>query len=43
MRVGGNELDIVTAQEMYERDQAAAEAGLAGPMLMENAGRAARL
>ncbi|MYL31655.1 NAD(P)H-hydrate dehydratase [Halobacillus halophilus] len=34
-------MDIVTAQEMYERDQAAAEAGLAGPMLMENAGRAA--
>ncbi|WP_281659367.1 NAD(P)H-hydrate dehydratase [Halobacillus sp. Cin3] len=34
-------MDIVTAQEMYERDQAAAEAGLAGTMLMENAGRAA--
>ena len=41
MRVGGNELDIVTAQEMYERDRVAMEAaGLEGKMLMENAGRA---
>ncbi len=41
MRVGGNELDIVTAQEMYERDRVAMEAaGLDGKMLMENAGRA---
>ena len=41
MRVGGNELDIVTAQEMYERDRVAMEAaGLEGKLLMENAGRA---
>ncbi|CDQ21505.1 NAD(P)H-hydrate epimerase [Halobacillus karajensis] len=34
-------MDIVTAQEMYERDQTALEvAGLEGKWLMENAGRA---
>ncbi|MEC3882451.1 NAD(P)H-hydrate dehydratase [Halobacillus sp. HZG1] len=34
-------MDIVTAQEMYERDRVAMEAaGLDGKMLMENAGRA---
>lgn len=41
MRVGGNELDIVTAQEMYEWDLVAMEeAGMTGSMLMESAGRA---
>lgn len=40
MRVGGNELDIVTAHEMYERDRLAMEAGIDGRLLMENAGRA---
>ncbi|WP_281976218.1 NAD(P)H-hydrate dehydratase [Halobacillus litoralis] len=34
-------MDIVTAQEMYERDRVTVEAvGLEGKMLMENAGRA---
>lgn len=41
MRVGGDELDIVTAQEMYEWDRVAIEeAGVEGTMLMESAGRA---